>query len=161
PPRGHSRRSERRVDVGLVGEGKPVLQHKISRRGVLKGSGALVVTLSFAGAFPGLTEAAPRAAGQTPAAPLDPTRLGSYIKIGGDGTVTAFTSKVELGQGNRTALIQIVAEDLDVAFGTVKLVMGDTAQSIQEFGTDGSRTIADAGSNLRVVAAEARKSLVD
>jgi CO/xanthine dehydrogenase Mo-binding subunit len=137
-----------------------MLRQPTSRRDFLRGSGALVVTLSLAGAFPVLAEAAPLAAAQAPP-PLDPTQLDSYLKIGGDGTVTAYTSKVELGQGNRTALSQIVAEDLDVSFGTVELVMGDTAQSIQEFGTDGSRTIADAGSNLRVVAAEARKTLVD
>src|SRR5438105_1896851 len=77
----------------------------------------------------------------TSTAPLDPTKLDSYIKVGGDGTITAFTSKIELGQGNQTALSQIIAEELDVPLSSIDLIMGDTARSIQEFGTDGSRTI--------------------
>src|SRR5207248_8793917 len=93
--------------------------------------------------------------------PLDPTHLDSYLKVGGGGSITAYTAEVELGQGNQTALTQIVAEELDVPFARVTLVMGDSARSIQEFSTSASRTIADAGSNLRQAAAEARKALVD
>ena len=132
--------------------------HRTSRRGFLKGTGALIVAVSFAGSLPSLMA---EAATDTSTTPLDPTKLDSYIKVGGDGSITAFTSKIDLGQGNRTALSQIVAEELDVPFSAVTLIMGDTARSIQEFGTDGSRTIADAGANLRVAAAEARKALVD
>src|SRR5579864_2320116 len=132
--------------------------HRTSRRGFLKGTGALVVAVSFAGSLPTLLA---DAASDTTTKPLDPTQLDSYIKVGGDGSITAFTSKIEMGQGNQTALSQIVAEELDVPVSTINLIMGDTARSIQEFGTDGSRTIADAGSNLRVAAAEARKTLVD
>ena len=47
---------------------------------------------------------------------LDPSSLDSWLAIHADGTVTAFTGKTELGQGNRTALSQIVAEELDVPF---------------------------------------------
>ena len=133
----------------------------VSRRTFLKGSGALIVSVSFAGALAPTAFTAGGLAKDTTSTPLDPTSLDSYIKVGGDGTIVAFTSKVELGQGNRTALTQIVAEELDVPLSGVSLVMGDTARSIQEFGTDGSRTIADAGSNLRVASAEARKALVD
>ena len=132
--------------------------HRTSRRGFIKGTGALIVAVSFAGSLPTLLA---EAATDTSTKPLDPTQLDSYIKVGGDGTITAFTSKIEMGQGNQTALSQIVAEELDVPFSSVNLIMGDTAQSIPEFGTDGSRTIADAGANLRVAAAEARKTLVD
>ncbi|HEY1297433.1 MAG TPA: molybdopterin cofactor-binding domain-containing protein [Chloroflexota bacterium] len=130
-----------------------------SRRGFLKGTGALVVTISLAGNLPQIAEAAQT----TPPPPtgLDPTQLDSYIKVGGDGTVTAFTSKVELGQGNQTALSQIVAEELDVPLGHVNMLMGDTAKTVQEAGTDASATIFSTGSNLRVAAAEAREALVN
>lgn len=135
-----------------------MLHKPTSRRTFLKGSGALVVTMSLAGSLPRVAFASRTTA---VVVPLDPTKLDSYLKVGGDGSITAFTSKVELGQGNQTALSQIVAEELDVPFSSVNLIMGDSARSIQEFATDGSRTIADAGANLRVVAAEARKALVD
>jgi nicotinate dehydrogenase subunit B len=138
-----------------------VLRQPTSRRAFLKGTGALVVGISMAGSLLPMGAAAGAVARAAGTAPLDPTKLDSYIKIGGDGTITAFTSKVELGQGNQTALSQIIAEELDVPLSSINLVMGDTARSIQEFGTDGSRTIADAGSNLRVAAAEGRKALVD
>jgi CO/xanthine dehydrogenase Mo-binding subunit len=137
-------------------------QHTTSRRGFLKGSGALVVTVSLAGALPPIANAS--ALGQTTlaaaAAPLDPAQLDSYIKVNGDGTVSAFTSKVELGQGNQTALTQIVAEELDVPFAQVNVLMGDTANTVVEVGTDASATIFSTGSNLRHAAAEARQALV-
>ncbi len=143
--------------------------HSTSRRGFLKGTGALVVTISVVGALPSLAEAAPAdQASPTPTptpalAPtqLDPTQLDSYIKVGGDGTVTAFTSKIEMGQGNQTALTQIVAEELSVPLAQVNVAMGDTANTVQEAGTDASATIFSTGSNLRHAAAEARQALVN
>jgi CO/xanthine dehydrogenase Mo-binding subunit len=136
-----------------------------SRRGFLKGTGALIVTVSVSGALPPLAEAASVAQTSPTPAPaptgLDPTQIDSYLKVGGDGSVTAYTSKVELGQGNQTALTQIVAEELDVALDDVQLLMGDTATSVPEFGTSSSVTISNAGSNLRVAAANARQALLD
>jgi nicotinate dehydrogenase subunit B len=134
-----------------------VLHKSTSRRTFLKGTGALVVTMSLTSTLPETVFASRTVAVVTP---LNPKSLDSYLKVGGDGTITAYTSKVELGQGNQTALSQIVAEELDVPLSSVNLIMGDSAHSVQEFGTDGSRTIADGGANLRVVAAEARKALV-
>jgi len=138
-----------------------VQRHRTSRRVFLKGSGALVVAISFAGSLSTLAEAAPDARVDTSLGPPDPTHLDTWLNVSGDGSITAFTSKVELGQGNQTALTQIVAEELDVPFAQVTLVMGDTARSAHELGTSGSATIHDAGSNLRQAAAEARKTLVD
>ncbi|HLZ28438.1 MAG TPA: molybdopterin cofactor-binding domain-containing protein [Chloroflexota bacterium] len=137
-----------------------MLRQRTSRRVFLKGTGALVVSISFASSLASLAEAAPVAAVDTNLKP-DPTKLDSWLHVGGDGSITAFTSKVELGQGNQTALTQIVAEELDVPFGMVNLVMGDSARSAHEFATSASLTIQDAGSNLRQAAAEARKALLD
>ena len=137
-----------------------MLRQRTSRRVFLKGTGALVVSISFAGSLSALAEAAPLAAVDTNLK-TDPTKLDSWLHVGGDGSITAFTSKVELGQGNQTALTQIVAEELDVPFGMVNLVMGDSARSAHEFATSASVTIQDAGSNLRQAAAEARKALLD
>jgi len=55
--------------------------------------------------------------------------LDDWIAIEKDGRISAFSGKVELGTGVRTALAQIVAEELDVAFEQVYMVMGDTERT--------------------------------
>jgi len=52
----------------------------------------------------------------------------TFIKITVDGSVTAFNGHVDLGTGIRTALGQIVAEELDVSFARVVVVLGDTSR---------------------------------
>jgi len=83
-------------------------------------------------------------------------RLDDWLAIEPDGTVTAFSGKVELGTGVRTALAQIVAEELDVPFERVRMVMGDTARTPNEGYTAGSMTVHTSGAALRQAAAEAR-----
>ncbi len=86
--------------------------------------------------------------------------LDDWVRIEPDGTITAFSGKVELGTGTRTALAQIVAEELDVPFDRVHLVMGDTGQTPDEGYTAGSMTISSSGDALRQAAAEARRILL-
>jgi nicotinate dehydrogenase subunit B len=88
-------------------------------------------------------------------------RLDDWLAITPDGMVTAFSGKVELGTGVRTALAQIVAEELDVPFERVQLVMGDTARTPDEGYTAGSMTISSSGGALRNAAAEARRALLE
>ncbi len=87
-------------------------------------------------------------------------QLDDWLHIEPDGTITAFSGKVELGTGTRTALTQIVAEELDVPFEHVHLVMGDTARTPDEGYTAGSVTISSSGDALRHAAAEARSVLL-
>ena len=87
--------------------------------------------------------------------------LDDWIRIEPDGSITAFSGKVELGTGTRTALSQIVAEELDVPFERIHLVMGDTAQTPDEGITAGSMTINSSGDALRQASAEARRILLD
>src|SRR5512146_3048208 len=77
------------------------------------------------------------------------------------GTITAFSGKVELGTGVRTALAQIVAEELDVPFERVQMIMGDTALTPDEGYTAGSMTISGSGTALRNAAAEARRVMLE
>jgi CO/xanthine dehydrogenase Mo-binding subunit len=86
--------------------------------------------------------------------------LDDWLRIEPDGTITAFSGKVELGTGVRTALAQIVAEELDVPFTRVHMVMGDTARTPDEGYTAGSMTINSSGGALRHAAAEARSILL-
>ena len=84
---------------------------------------------------------------------------GAWIHIDGEGLVTAFTGKVDVGQDNRTSLSILVAEELRVPLASVRLVMGDTDLCPADMGTFGSRSTPDAGAVLRSAAAAARRFL--
>lgn len=86
---------------------------------------------------------------------------GAFLHLGSTGRVTAFIGKVDGGQDNRSALTQMVAEELRVAPEQVTLVMGDTDISPFDVGTFGSRSTPDAGLHLRLVGAAARARLLD
>ncbi len=85
---------------------------------------------------------------------------GAWLHVGADGIVTAFTGKIDMGQDNRTALSLLVAEELRVRPGAVRLVMGDTDLCPSDPGTFGSRSLPDAGEDLAAVAAAARELLI-
>jgi nicotinate dehydrogenase subunit B len=87
--------------------------------------------------------------------------LDDWIAIEPDGTVIAYSGKVETGTGVRTALTQIVAEELDVPLDRVQLVMGDTGRAPDEGYTAGSMTVRMSGGQLRIAAAEARLALME
>jgi isoquinoline 1-oxidoreductase len=84
------------------------------------------------------------------------TARGAWLHLSADGMVTALTGKVDVGQDNRTALRLLVAEELGVPVTTVRIAMGDTDLCPFDAGTFGSRSMPDAGSALRRVAAFAR-----
>ena len=58
--------------------------------------------------------------------PLGPG-FETFIEITADGSITAFNGHVDLGTGIRTALGQIVAEELDVSFARIVVVLGDVS----------------------------------
>ena len=93
-----------------------------------------------------------------PAGLADNPRLDRWIRFAGR-TVTIATGKVELGQGVLTALVQIAAEELDVAPARIAIVSGDTAAGPNEGYTAGSQSIEQSGAAIRLVAAEARTLL--
>ncbi len=90
----------------------------------------------------------------------EPKDITSWLHIGEDGVVTAFTGKVEIGQNIRTSLAQSVADELHVPFESVRMVMGDTALTPFDMGTFGSRTTPTMAPQLRRVANAARDLLI-
>jgi nicotinate dehydrogenase subunit B len=131
-----------------------------SRRSILKGAGALVVSIGMpVGLDTVLAINTARAQGARP--PLTPDQLSSYIAVNADGTVAAYFGKMDMGQGLFTAIGQIVAEELDVPFKAVTVHMGDTATSVNQGGASGSTGIQEGGRQMRVAAAEARRVLVE
>jgi nicotinate dehydrogenase subunit B len=131
-----------------------------SRRAMLQAGGALVVSVGMPiGLDTVLGINLAQAQGARP--PVTPDQLSSYIAVNQDGSVAAFFGKMDMGQGVFVAIGQIVAEELDVPFKSVKVLMGDTATSVNQGGASGSTGIQDGGKQMRVAAAEARRVLVE
>ncbi|MAS38080.1 MAG: aldehyde dehydrogenase [Anaerolineaceae bacterium] len=103
-------------------------------------------------------------------APIEPTELpgslrktpdlDAWVRINDDDTITIFSGKAELGQGIKTAVMQIAADELDVAPARIRVVTADTDLSPDEGTTAGSMSVETSGSALRYAAAEARQILL-
>jgi len=136
------------------------LERDFSRRSVLKAGGALVVSVGMPISLDtvlGINAAL--AQGAKP--PLTPDQLSSYIAVNADGTVSAFFGKMDMGQGLFVAIGQMVADELDVPFKAVRVIMGDTATSVNQGGASGSTGVQMGGKQMRAAAAEARRVLVE
>ena len=101
------------------------------------------------------------AAAQGGKPPLVPNELDSYIADQRRRSVSAFFGKMDMGQGLFTAIGQIVAEELDVPFKQVKVIMGDTGTSVNQGGASGSTGVQNGGKQMRAAAAEARRILIE
>ncbi len=91
---------------------------------------------------------------------LDSGASETFVRITADGSVSAYNGHVDLGTGIRTALGQIVAEELDVSFARVVVVLGDTAIVPNQGPTIASETIQITAVPLRKAAAQARQFLL-
>jgi CO/xanthine dehydrogenase Mo-binding subunit len=133
----------------------------LSRRKVLAGTGALIMSFA-AGPLP-VARAAEGEGGQPPPLPgslkLSP-HLDSWIRIAADGGVTVLTGKAELGQGIKTALLQIAAEQLDVPLEKITLITADTAETANEGYTSGSQSMQNSGTAILNAAAQVRALLL-
>ena len=129
-----------------------------SRRDFLAKSGALIVTFSLADLTATVATSAAQRGGGAASKLLD-----SWIALGADGTVTAYTGKCELGQGLFTAQTQLIAEELSLPVSRVKLVECDTAVTPDQGVTSGqqSHPANFNRSNLALAAATAREALLE
>lgn len=132
-----------------------------SRRNFLKGSGALIVSFSASSLVSSFASA--QGPFDTHPSHIDPSKLDSWIAVSGDGTVTAYTGKVDLGQGMFTAQTQLVAEELCVAIDRVRLIQGDTSVCPDQGTTSGSQSTPTNfnSANLALAAATAREALIN
>ncbi|MDO8385222.1 MAG: molybdopterin-dependent oxidoreductase [Polaromonas sp.] len=83
------------------------------------------------------------------------------LAVWDDGSITALNGHVDLGTGIRTALGQIVAEELDVALDRVHVVLGHTASVPNQGATIASTSIQIHAAPLRAAAAQARAWLLE
>jgi nicotinate dehydrogenase subunit B len=134
----------------------------LTRRELIAGGG-LLLAFSFARAATPGTESqyqGPKLAPQLPGSLAKQPLLDGWIRIGPDGKVTLFTGKVELGQGIKTALLQIAAEELVVKPARITIVTADTDRTADEGYTAGSNSMKDSGTAIRHAAAQVRAILL-
>ncbi|RYE96282.1 MAG: xanthine dehydrogenase family protein molybdopterin-binding subunit, partial [Oxalobacteraceae bacterium] len=86
--------------------------------------------------------------------------LDAWIRIAPDGRATVFSGKAELGQGIRTALLQVAAEELDLPPAAITFVTADTSRTPDEGLTAGSHSMQDGGTALANAGANVRMLLV-
>ena len=89
-----------------------------------------------------------------------PSDFNAFLLIREDGMVNCYTGKMEMGQGAITSLAQIMADEIEVPFEKVKMIMGDTDLCPWDGGTNGSRAIRSFSPNMRLAAAEAKTILI-
>lgn len=99
--------------------------------------------------------------GRLPTRSSGPADFNAYLRIGTDGRVTCMCGKVELGQGVTTELAMVLAEELDVAFDSIDVVLGDTDLCPNDGGTYGSMTTPLTIPGVRRAGAEARAVLLE
>ncbi|NWJ41706.1 MAG: xanthine dehydrogenase family protein molybdopterin-binding subunit [Geothrix sp.] len=127
----------------------------MNRRDFLKATGAVGLFVTFP--IPAFSQEPEKIPNDVPEYPKD---FNAYLKIGPDGRVGCFVGKIEMGQGNMTALAMLAAEELDVPLDQVDMLMGDTDLCPWDGGTWGSLSIWQFGPVLRGAAAEARAVLI-
>src|SRR5260370_9509918 len=110
----------------------------LSRRDFLTRSGALVVSFGMAPLGEPLVSA--QGPFDTHQSHIDPANLDSWIAVGADGTVTAYTGKCDFGQGMYAAQTQLIAEELCVPIDRVRLIKSDTSVTPDQGTTSGSQS---------------------
>lgn len=121
------------------------MSEPLSRKALLKRAGVIGVV-------------APRKGAAADAAPED--GLDLHLCLTAEGRVIGFSGHVDLGTGIRTALAQMVAEELDFPFAVVEMVLGDTAETPDQGPTIASETIQVTSLALRIAATQVRARLI-
>jgi CO/xanthine dehydrogenase Mo-binding subunit len=91
---------------------------------------------------------------------VDVHEVDSFLAIHADGSVTLYTSKVDVGTGLRIAMRQMAAEELGIAVDRIALVEGDTLLTPDQGGTGGSTGIPRGAVEVRQAAATARQAIL-
>jgi isoquinoline 1-oxidoreductase subunit beta len=137
---------------------------KVDRRSFLRISGLASASLVL-GVYACKSDSAPSggvsSGGEehaTPAASY--AELGTFVSVGDDGTAQITVHRSEMGQGIRTALAMLVAEELCVRFEDVRVVQADGDPKYGDQNTDGSKSVQTSFEPLRLAGAKAREMLV-
>jgi len=94
---------------------------------------------------------------QQPPPPLEAT---AFVKIAPDGTVTLVSRNPEIGQGIKTMLPMLIAEELEVDWKSVKVEQADFDAKYGMQTTGGSRAASNNWVPMRQVGAATRQMLI-
>jgi nicotinate dehydrogenase subunit B len=138
----------------------------MKRRAFIGAGGALVMGFSMRAAETTKGEAqnlgeVPVLNAKLPGSLEQEPMLDAWIRIGADNSVSVVTGKVELGQGIKTALLQVAAEELMVNPARIKLITADTGATPNEGYTAGSSSMVDSGTALMNAASQVRAILLN
>jgi len=129
----------------------------LSRRDFLKASatGGAALVVGFYIPWESLAQQAP------PPPPPPPNPFNAWVKIETDGTITLIVAKSEMGQGVRTSMPVILAEELEVDWAKVRIQQAPTRPDIyRSLGTGGSSSVRTSYLPLRRAGAAAREMLI-
>ena len=131
---------------------------EVSRRDFLRTGGAVIVSFSLSTGLPKWAQAqdASSMAGRI----LDPHEVDSFLAFHADGSLTIYTSKVDVGTGLRIAMSQMAAEELGIPVERVSIIEGDTALTPNHGGTGGSSGVPRGAVEVRQAAATARQAIL-
>ena len=127
----------------------------VSRRSLLQGFGLAAAGLSL-----GCFSKPKQGVQDAPALPHEGLRPNVFVQIGIDGQVTLVCHRSEMGQGVRSSLPALIADELGADLSKVKVVQGDGDKIYGDQNTDGSSSIRKRYQDLRQAGATARAMLI-
>ena len=127
----------------------------VSRRAFLGGSGSLIIAISI-----GAAGCAPEGSEISHPANKDVSPLNAHVEIGTDGIVTIKAPHPEMGQGVKTALPMIIAEELDIPWESVNVVQSSIDPAFGDQFSGGSLSVRLLWQPLRTAGATARSMLI-
>ncbi|MBT8117019.1 MAG: molybdopterin-dependent oxidoreductase, partial [Gammaproteobacteria bacterium] len=134
---------------------KPI--RKVSRREFLGTGGVLVLGVTLAGCGSGSMD---EQLMQVEAPKLDqPWSPDVFLKFLPDGTVEIIAHRVEMGQGIRTGLPAVIADELEADWDRIEVIQGMADQRYGDQNTDGSHSVRDFFQRMRQAGASARTML--
>ncbi|HEV7348380.1 xanthine dehydrogenase family protein molybdopterin-binding subunit [Telluribacter sp.] len=131
-----------------------------SRRQFISSLGCLTIGFSMTGTRWADASATPLQ-GTLPGSLAVEDRIDAWLEVLEDGRVRVFTGKMELGQGIRTAIAQVAAEELDLELAQVEVYLAETGRTPNEGYTAGSGSIERSAMSVRYAAAAARQQLLE
>jgi len=137
-------------DTGILASSLPVNRREFLKRLGLAGGGIIVY---FTFGDPTVQARTRREGFLTGNVPTD---FNAFLRIDADNRVTCIVGKIEMGQGPITSFAQMLAEELDVPYESVDMVMGDTDLCPWDSGTWGSLSTRVYGNFVREAACEAK-----
>ncbi|RKH39778.1 molybdopterin cofactor-binding domain-containing protein, partial [Corallococcus llansteffanensis] len=135
------------------------LRIRLSRRSVLQGLGLVATGLGLEVVLPSRAYAGPMPT-SLPEVPTEGLRANVFVHVAPDGLVTIVCHRSEMGQGVRSSLPVLIADELGADMAQVKVVQGDGDEAYGDQNTDGSSSVRKIFDDLRYAGATARTMLV-